>query len=126
MATWDEDYAAYVRKAMGPEAEVIRNEKGAEQSLVPFRFALIPPEAVFRLAEIMAHGEQKGYGRNNWRGIPFEDHVDHALSHLFAFLLGDGDGKDKDDHLGHAFCRLAFAVSIQQRRKEEDGWNVNG
>jgi hypothetical protein len=46
---------------------------------------------------------------NNWRKVDMEDHIDHALQHIFAYLAGD----KQDDHLGHAFCRLAMAVETE-------------
>jgi hypothetical protein len=87
---------------------IVVNEKGAAQSLLTRRPRLVPSEALLRLSEVVGIGARK-YAENNWRGIPYEDHLEHALEHLM--LLMDGD--KNDDHLGHALCRLAFAVATE-------------
>jgi hypothetical protein len=72
---------------------------------VPYRFDLLGRQAIFVLGRILAEGAVK-YGDTNWLGIPTEDHLNHALGHVFAHLAGDRT----DDHLGHAFTRLFMAV----------------
>ena len=90
------------------EEETHVNEAGGAQSKLPIRPRLIPPEALIRLGEVVAFGAGK-YAENNWRRIPYEDHIDHALYHLFSLI----DGDTTDDHLGHALTRLAFAVAME-------------
>lgn len=94
-------------KGVSPDAPIITNDKGAKQSASPYRCDLLPAQATLRVAEVLAYGAAK-YGDNNWRGIPLSDHINHVLTHLFAFLAGDVS----DDHLGHAGCRMMMALEM--------------
>lgn len=49
------------------------------------------------------------YTPNNWRLIPQEEHVNHALLHLLALYSGD----KQDDHLSHALTRLMMASATE-------------
>lgn len=90
--------------------EIHVNENNSAQSKLPVKPRLVPPEALLRLSEVVGIGAEK-YAENNWRGISMEDHVDHALYHVFQLMNGD----TSDDHLGHALCRLAFAVGTEKQ-----------
>lgn len=61
-----------------------------------------------RIAKILQEGAEK-YEVNNWRLIPQEEHINHALIHLFAAKLGD----TQDNHIDHALCRLMMAYATQ-------------
>lgn len=98
---------------LGEDAKTITNEQGGKQSDLHFRFDLFDPPAMFQLGEILYHGANK-YGVNNWKKIPRNDHINHALVHIYAYL----DGNLQDDHLGHAFCRLMFAIGTTDKEKE--------
>jgi 5'(3')-deoxyribonucleotidase len=100
---------------VGTDVPTIVNEKGGKQSRLPYRFDLIDPLTLFRLAEICHTGAVK-YGEWNWRRISVEDNLNHALAHIFAHLAGDS----QDDHLGHAFCRVMFALSLEITPGESD------
>lgn len=93
---------------LGKSVPVVVNELGGMQSLLNYRFDLIDPLPLFRLASIVSEGAEK-YGEWNWRRISLRDNLNHALAHIFAHLAGDC----QDDHLGHAFCRLYFALSLE-------------
>lgn len=101
---------------MGKDQDVETNAAGAKQSRIPYAFHLIDAHAVLALANVLYEGAKK-YGRDNWRGIPVDEHINHAVSHFFAFLAGD----DQDDHLEHAFCRamMALAVDLENQRRIE-------
>lgn len=92
---------------VGKDAPMTVNENGGKQSKVDYDFPSIDPLVMLRLASIAHEGSQK-YGRWNWRRISLEENLNHALTHIFAYMAGDR----QDDHLGHAFCRLAFALSL--------------
>ena len=92
---------------VGPDAPIVTNEKGGTQSALPYRFDLVDPLVMFNLAHILDQGA-KSHGLWNWREIPVNDNLNHALAHIYAHLAGDV----QDDHLGHALCRLMFAKSI--------------
>ena len=95
-------------EGVGPETAITTNEKGGKQSDTPYRFDLIDAKAMFRLAQVMAYGAKR-YAPNNWRLITKEDHINHALQHLYAYLAGD----KQDDHLGHALARIMMAVALE-------------
>ena len=63
---------------------------------------------VTAIAKVLKYGADR-YEPNNWRLIPQEDHINHALIHIIAGLMDD----TQDDHIDHALCRLmmAFATS---------------
>lgn len=88
--------------------DLVVNEHGGAQSQLEGAPYLIPAEALLRLSEVVSLGAKR-YAQNNWRRIPFEDHISHALEHIFLLMNGDTN----DDHLGHALCRLAFAVATE-------------
>lgn len=93
---------------VGKDAPTVVNERGAKQSASPYRCDLLPARAALAVAAVLRHGADK-YGDNNWRGIPVADHLNHALTHLFAHLAGD----EQDDHLEHAACRLLMALDTK-------------
>lgn len=98
-------------EGIGPDAPIDINDEGGEISSLPYRFDLIPPEAAFSLAETFYKGIEKGYKENNWRLIDRNTLINHALSHIFAYLAGD----KQDNHLNHALCRLAMAVAMEKK-----------
>lgn len=58
------------------------------------------------IAKVLKYGADR-YEPNNWRLIPQEDHINHALIHIIAHLMGD----TQDDHIDHALCRLMMAFA---------------
>lgn len=58
------------------------------------------------IAKVLKCGADR-YEPNNWRLIPQEDHINHALIHIIAHLMGD----TQDDHMDHALCRLMMAFA---------------
>ena len=88
--------------------ETIENELGAKEAGTIARFDLIPPEAMFKIAEILHEGAQK-YGEENWRGLNYRTNLNHALQHIYGHLAGD----KTEDHLAHAACRILFALALR-------------
>lgn len=109
-----------VRDIDGVGKSVIKevNEKGGRQSFIPYAFRLIDVKAIFALAKVLAEGE-KEYGKDNWRKIDAESHLDHAIMHIYAHLGGD----TQDEHLEHAFCRLMMALGVIYQEGGR-GWEV--
>lgn len=69
-------------------------------------YHLISPIALKVLAQVLKEGGQK-YGDYNWEnGFPVTDILNHAIGHIYDFLSGDRS----EDHLGHAFTNLMFAI----------------
>lgn len=102
------DWTVKLGPNLSSNAPTITNDKGGKQSQLSYRFDLLDTKAMFQLASILHQGAIK-YGDNNWRNIPAQDHINHALVHIFAYLHHD----TQDDHLGHAFCRLMFALDTE-------------
>ena len=91
------------------EEEMVVNYNGGRQSKLDYRFDLIDTKAIFALAKVLHTGEVR-YGKDNWRKIDTESHLNHAMSHAYAFLAGD----QQDDHLSHCFCRLMMAIGVER------------
>jgi hypothetical protein len=92
---------------VGQDAPTVTNEQGGKQSAMLYRFDLIDPAAMFAMAKVLAQGADK-YGVDNWRKIGTQDHINHMLQHVYAYLAGD----TTDDHLAHAMCRAMFALAM--------------
>ncbi len=69
---------------------------------------------IMNIGKILQYGAER-YEPNNWRLIPEEDHINHALIHIIAQIAGDR----QDDHINHALCRLMMAYST----KKSDGFD---
>lgn len=105
------------------EQPTVTNTEGGKQSATLGRFDLIPGEALVRLAQVFEEGAQK-YSPGNWKKIPGYQHLNHALEHLAMLELG----RDDEDHLGHALCRISMAVWAEQNRGDmhEERWKLGG
>ena len=95
------------------EEEMVVNYNGGRQSRLDYRFDLIDTKAIFALAKVLHAGEVR-YGKDNWRKIDAESHLNHALSHAYAFLAGD----KQDNHLSNCFCRLMMAIGVDSAKGE--------
>ena len=89
-----------------------------KQTNIPMRCDLLPPYAIMAVANVLKEAVDK-YGAMddatgmttsapNWRAIPVNDHLNHAMAHILRHLSGD----KSEDHLEHAATRLLFAVDI--------------
>lgn len=76
------------------------------------RIMQLYPNALIQIAKTLEEGVVK-YPINNWRLIPEEDHLNHALIHLYAFEEGD----TQDDHLGHFLTRIMMAYATEKSFK---------
>lgn len=65
--------------------------------------------AIVTIAKVLKEGAEK-YKPNNWRLISEEEHLNHALIHYMAYLLGD----TQDNHLEHCMCRLMMAYATKK------------
>jgi len=52
-------------KGVGPDTPVVTNENGGEQSDLPYAFHLMDSKALFKLADVLHYGIQRGYKRDN-------------------------------------------------------------
>lgn len=92
----------------------VTNEQGGSQSRVLYDFTLADPKAMFEMCKVLKEGADK-YGRENWRLIDVEDHLNHMIIHAYAYLAGDRS----DEHLSHIMCRALFAQGVQVQDKED-------
>lgn len=81
------------------------NDEGGRNSVIRGRYDLLPPLAIETLAKVMEEGAIK-YAPNNWKKVPLADHLNHSIRHIIMFLQ-----TGTEEHLTHAFCRLAMTVS---------------
>lgn len=66
-------------------------------------------EQIIKIAKVLQYGADR-YEPNNWRLIPQEEHINHALIHILAHIAGD----TQDNHIDHALCRLMMAYSTKK------------
>lgn len=66
-------------------------------------------QQIISIAKVLQYGASR-YKANNWRLIPQEEHINHALIHIIAHLAGD----TQDEHIDHALCRLMMAYATEK------------
>lgn len=71
------------------------------------------------IAKTMEYGIGR-YKLNNWRLIPEEDHINHALIHLFMAEIGNTD----DDHIAHFYTRIMMAYATKPSKEFERGYKA--
>lgn len=108
------------------EEDVEQSPSGGLNSKVVGRWDLLDFDALERLASVIEYGCK--YGEDNWRLDSVELHLNHAISHLFRYLRERRrlDGKSppftrdgRNDELGHAFCRVMFALAVETQSDED-------
>lgn len=93
-----------------PDAPMTVTPGGGKHSLIEAAWTQLDGPALNTIAEVLYQGSQK-YGKDNWRAISEDDHINHVLMHLFAHVSGDRS----DEHLAHAFTRMMMAVAVHLR-----------
>lgn len=93
---------------LSPDAPMTVTPQGGKHSAVGVAFHQIPARALFEVARVLHQGGSK-YGRDNWRQISTEDHINHALMHIYGDLGGDS----QDEHLIHAATRVLMALEVR-------------
>lgn len=86
---------------------------GAKRGAVRERFDLIPPLGLQAVAEAMAKGAAR-YGDDNWRGLPKEEMVNHAIRHLVLWMAGDRS----EPHAAHAAANCLMLVDLEGSANE--------
>ena len=87
------------------DGDTVTNEKGGKQSHVAARLDLIPHDNELLLGECLGFGARK-YGEDNWKKIPLDDNLNHALVHIRKYLAGDRT----EQHLVNTLARVNFAL----------------
>ena len=75
---------------------------------IPFAYHLVPLEGLAKVAAVMKAGEDRG---NGWKEIPVEEHINHAISHMIAYL----EGRHAQHHLANAGCRILMALDLDKK-----------
>lgn len=107
-------YLHYIKpehKAIGYIADLMNGY--TEAQLIKAIEELEPDKnkVLVRIATVLQEGAER-YEPNNWRLIPQEEHINHALIHLLASAMGD----TQDNHLDHALCRLMMAYATNKSK----------
>lgn len=68
-------------------------------------------DPLIEIAKVLQYGAER-YEPNNWRLIPQEEHLNHALIHYYAYLKGD----TQDNHLSHCACRIMMAYATEKSK----------
>lgn len=76
-------------------------------------------DIVLMIARTMEYGIGR-YKLNNWRLIPEEEHLNHALIHLFMADIGNTD----DDHIAHFYTRIMMAYATKPSEEFEIGYKA--
>lgn len=87
------------------KSATVVNEHGGKQSHLDARFDCIPPVVLRLLAQCLGFGARK-YGNENWKNIPQQDHLNHAMNHINEWNRFDRS----EPHLVNAMARLTFAL----------------
>lgn len=93
------------------ENQIETNENGGKQSYIGTCYRCIPSDSIERAAKTLEYGRQK-YGKDNWKLIPSDEHIEHALRHIYKALEG---GSIDEDDLAHATVRLMFAMHVEKQ-----------
>ena len=109
------NYGNYNIEGLGPDAPLADD---GLQSKTEYRFDLVPPLAIAKVASVLYGGAVK-YGSNSWLRLDNPStHINHCLGHIAAYTAGDTQEGTPEDHLYHALCRLLFAVDVIERKKQ--------
>lgn len=108
------EYRSTSIAGVGQDAPMVVNERGGKQSQTLYRFDLFEPQALFAMCKVLEEGARK-YGEWNWFKIDTNDHLNHALIHIYAYLSGD----TQDEHLEHAAVRAQFALTTYLKSKQQ-------
>lgn len=93
--------------------KVETNASGGSQSYIGSALTDFPARVLLAVGRVFYVG-RKNYGADNWKRIPVNEHLDHALTHIGNFLE-----HRKPGDLVHAICRLAFAAWLATVERPE-------
>lgn len=96
---------------MDTQHDMDGDERTGRHSHLGMDFMAIPADALASLARVLyeggkAHQDPDG---SNWRKLPVETHLNHAVWHINAWQRGVVG----EDHLAHAMCRLVMAYTVE-------------
>lgn len=107
------DWTPRTPEANEPDDGLQRYSSGAKRGAVREAYHLIPPLGLQAVAEAMATGGAR-YGTGNWRGLPKEVMVNHAIRHLVLWLAGDRS----EPHASHAAanCLMLHELEVMSEK----------
>lgn len=97
------------------EGETIETPEGGKHSFTLANFDCIPPECLRLLAQCLGFGAAK-YGKENWKKIPIEDNLAHAMNHINEWRRGDRT----EPHLVNAMARITFSLWLAVDSGEQE------
>ena len=92
------------------EENIETNRNGGMHSKLLYRCDLLPFSAILAIARVLKKGCEK-YSDYNWKKVTRDEHINHALTHLFKMRTGD----HSEEHLAQALTRLCFAFEIDHQ-----------
>ena len=96
-----DDVQGVVQHTTSPQLDAFPN--GSIDPVTDTRMDKIPARALLAVGRALKHGMKYEVGRpDNWRGVPAEVHLNHAMRHIALHTTGD----TSDDHIGHALTRV--------------------
>ena len=105
-------------EGVSPDAPVITNEKGGKQSNSPYCWTDFSPLAMLEIAKRSGYG-QKRYGPDNWQKIPWQEHLNHALTHIYCWLAEDKSDTVAGGHPAAAAWRIIEALGVWLKEKAQ-------
>ena len=73
---------------------------------------LIPIEALSVIYRVMFDALDR-YGRDHYKSLPVQEHLDHALAHGLAVRF---DQETCEDDLAHAATRMLLALAVREQQ----------
>ena len=95
------------------EGDTVVEASGSKQAHIAAAFTSMPATATRLVAECLGRGDRV-YGKNNHEGITVEDHINHAIAHMYAWIEDKASGMQyphsRELHLVHAVSRALLAL----------------
>jgi hypothetical protein len=97
---------------------------GVKHDLGKAPMDLLPPNALFEVAEILRFGAEK-YAPYNWaKGMSYSRLIAAAMRHIIAFNRGENlDQETNRSHIAHALCCLMFLMEYVSREDIYKAWD---
>jgi len=101
------DKKQVIVEGVGKDEPIITNDQGGSQSDSPYCWIDLSPLAMLAIAKRSGMGRKK-YGAGNWWKIHWQEHLDHGITHIYAWLAGD----KTDNHPAAAGWRVIAALGV--------------